>query len=220
MLLYKNSLSCFLHRIYSNPLCIDKAIELSAYAKRNEYDGVEIHAHFGYLLNQFEMECTNKRTDEYGGDLDGRLLVYKQLITGIKETCGQNFPIAIRMGLKTYMKSFTEGSLTGENEFGRDINETIEVCKKLEEYGIDMFDFNSCTYESHYYRTNPYYMPMGYNIELCRKAKAELHVPVFCVGNMDDPEMCKNRNREYKSLHDVLPKEPQTVNSNRKRIAP
>ncbi len=144
-------------------------------------DGVEIHAHFGYLLDQFEMECTNKRTDEYGGDLDGRLLVYKQLITGIKETCGQNFPIAIRMGLKTYMKSFTEGSLTGENEFGRDIDETIEVC---------------------------------------RKAKAELRVPVFCVGNMDDPEMCENRNREYKSLHDVLPKEPQTVNSNRKRIAP
>mgnify|MGYP002578533716 FL=1 len=209
-----------MHRIYSNPLCIDKAIELSAYAKRNEYDGVEIHAHFGYLLDQFEMECTNKRTDEYGGDLDGRLLVYKQLITGIKETCGQNFPIAIRMGLKTYMKSFTEGSLTGENEFGRDIDETIEVCKKLEEYGIDMFDLNSCTYESHYYCTNPYYMPMGYNIELCRKAKAELHVPVFCVGNMDDPEMCENRNREYKSLHDVLPKEPQTVNSNRKRIAP
>lgn len=167
------------------------AIELCKFAKKNEYDGVELHAHFGYLLDQFEMECTNHRTDEYGGDLDGRLTVYRKLICGIKEACGEDFPVAIRMGLKSYMKSFTEADLTGENEFGRDIDETIEVCKRLEEYGIDLFDFNSGTYESHYYCTNPYYMPKGYNIELCRRAKAALHVPVFCVGLMDDPDMCE-----------------------------
>lgn len=164
---------------------------LAKYAKDNGFDGVEIHAHFGYLLDQFEMACTNHRTDEYGGSLENRLLIYKKDIEGIKAACGQDFPVAIRMGAKTYMKSLTAASLTGENEFGRDIDETVEMCKLLESYGIDMFDLNSGTYESHYYCTNPYYMPKGYNIHLAKRVKEAVSVPVFCVGLMDDPEMCE-----------------------------
>ena len=170
---------------------LTEAARLAKYGKDNGFDGVEIHAHFGYLLDQFEMQCTNHRTDEYGGDLDGRLTVYRKLIRYIKESCGEDFPVAIRMGLKTFMKSFTEASLDGSEEFGRDVDETIEVAKKLEEYGIDMFDFNSGTYESHYYCTSPYYMPMGYNIEMAAKVKKAVHVPVFVVGLMDDVEMCE-----------------------------
>lgn len=170
---------------------IDGHAALAKYAKANGFDGVEIHAHFGYLLDQFEMECTNHRTDKYGGSFDNRLRIYKEDIEGIKTACGKDFPVAIRMGAKTYMKSFTEADLTGENEFGRDIDETVEMCKKLESYGIDMFDINSGTYESHYYCTNPYYMPKGYNIHLARKIKEAVNVPVFCVGLMDDVEMCE-----------------------------
>lgn len=170
---------------------LSEAAKLAKYAKTNGFDGVEIHAHFGYLLDQFEMACTNKRTDEYGGDLDGRLTVYRKLIRGIKAECGEDFPVAIRMGLKTYMKSFTEADLDGKHEFGRDIDETVEVAKKLESYGVDLFDFNSGTYESHYYCTNPYYMPKGYNIELAAQVKKAVKVPVFCVGLMDDVDMAE-----------------------------
>lgn len=170
---------------------LSEAIRLAKYAKTNGFDGVEIHAHFGYLLDQFQMACTNLRTDEYGGDLEGRLTVYRKLIRGIKETCGEDFPVAIRMGLKTYMKSFTEASLDGKDDIGRDIDETVEVAKLLESYGIDMFDLNSGTYESHYYCLNPYYMPKGYNIKLARKVKEAVNVPVFCVGLMDDVDMCE-----------------------------
>ena len=170
---------------------IDGHAALAKYAKNNGFDGVEIHAHFGYLLDQFEMECTNHRTDEYGGNLENRLSIYKEDIEGIKAACGKDFPVAIRMGAKTYMKSFSEADLTGEHEFGRDIDETVEVCKLLESYGIDMFDLNSGTYESHYYCTNPYYMPKGYNIHLARRVKEAVKVPVFCVGLMDDVEMCE-----------------------------
>lgn len=177
---------------------IDGAAELSLYGKRNGFDGIEIHAHFGYLLDQFEMACTNRRTDEYGGSLDNRLRVYRELISAIKEACGEDFPVAIRMGLKTYMKSFSEASLDGKEEFGRDIEETIEVAKKLESYGIDMFDFNAGTYESHYYCVNPYYMEKGYNIELAARVKKEVSVPVFCVGLMDDAQMCEKALEEGK----------------------
>lgn len=165
--------------------------KLAKYARDNGFDGVEIHAHFGYLLDQFEMQCTNHRTDEYGGSLENRLLIYKRDIEGIKAACGMDFPVAIRMGAKTYMKSLSEASLTGENEFGRDIEETVQMCRLLESYGIDMFDLNSGTYESHYYCTNPYYMPKGYNIHLARRVKEAVSVPVFCVGLMDDAEMCE-----------------------------
>ena len=62
------------------------------------YDGVEFHGmHWGYLLDQFAMAYTNHRTDEYGGDLDGRLLIHKQIIRAIKEACGEDFPVSFRI---------------------------------------------------------------------------------------------------------------------------
>ncbi|MBP5239033.1 MAG: hypothetical protein J6Z15_00405, partial [Oscillospiraceae bacterium] len=73
---------------------IDGAIRLAKYGKNNGFDGVEIHAPFGYLLDQFEMKCTNLRTDEYGGDLDGRLTVIRKIIQGIHAECGRDFPVA------------------------------------------------------------------------------------------------------------------------------
>ncbi len=170
---------------------IQGAIDLAKYGKSNGFDGVEIHAHFGYLLDQFQMAYTNHRTDEYGGDLDGRLTVLRRMILGIKEACGKDYPVAVRMGLQTYMKDFGVATMTGEGEVGRDINETIEVCKKLESYGVDMLDLNSGTYDSYYYCLNPYYMPKGYNIELAKKVKQAVSIPVFVVGLMDDPDMCE-----------------------------
>ena len=64
-------------------MTIDEIKELIAFfvacavvAKESKFDGVEIHAvHEGYLLDQFAIALYNKRTDEYGGDLRGRLKV-------------------------------------------------------------------------------------------------------------------------------------------------
>ena len=137
-------------------------IKLAKLAKGWGYDGVEIHGmHWGYLLDQFAMAYTNHRTDEYGGDLDGRLTVHRKIIQGIKAACGKDFPVSIRMSMKTFMAGYRKSTLTGEGEVGRTIEEAVEIAKKFESYGIDMLNVNTGTYDTFYYCVGPYYMPKG-----------------------------------------------------------
>ena len=167
-------------------------IKLAKLAKGWGYDGVEIHGmHWGYLLDQFAMAYTNHRTDEYGGDLDGRLTVHRKIIQGIKAACGKDFPVSIRMSMKTFMAGYRKSTLTGEGEVGRTIEEAVEIAKKFESYGIDMLNVNTGTYDTFYYCVGPYYMPKGYNIEFARQIKRAVNIPVFVAGKMDNPEMCE-----------------------------
>ncbi len=171
---------------------IQDMITLAVSAKKWGYDGVEIHGmHWGYLLDQFAMAYTNHRTDEYGGDLDGRLNFHRKIITGIREAVGKDYPIAMRMCMKTFMKGYNQPSLDGEGEVGRTIEEAVEIAKRFEQWGVDMLDVNSGTYDSFYYCVAPYYLPKGYNIQLARQIKEAVSIPVFVAGNMDDPDICE-----------------------------
>ena len=167
--------------------------KLSAFAKKCGYDGVEIHGmHWGYLLDQFAMAYTNHRTDEYGGDLEGRLLIHKKIIRAIKEACGEDFPVAMRMCIKTYMGGYNKRTLDGTEEVGRTIEEAVEIAKRFEAWGVDMLDVNTGVYDTFYYCVGPYYMPKGYNIALAAKVKAAVKIPIYLAGKMDDPQMCEN----------------------------
>lgn len=171
---------------------IDEEIKTAKFVKECGFDGVEVHAmHWGYLLDQFAQPFTNHRTDEYGGDLDGRLLVCRKIVEGIKRECGADFPVSIRMGLKWWMEDFNKPSLFGEKEVGRTVEDAVEIAKKLESYGYDMLNCNSGTYDSFYYACPPYYQPYGYNVELARQVKAAIHIPIFLAGKMDDPDVAE-----------------------------
>jgi 2,4-dienoyl-CoA reductase (NADPH2) len=62
------------------------------------YDGVEIHAAHGYLLAQFLSPASNRRTDAYRGDtLEGRTRLLFQVVEAIRERCGGDFPIGVRL---------------------------------------------------------------------------------------------------------------------------
>ena len=173
-------------------LKIEQEIQCAKFAKEMGFDGVEVHAmHWGYLLDQFAQPLTNKRTDEYGGDLDGRLLICKKMIDGIREVCGPDYPVSIRMGLKWWMKDFNKASLWGDEEIGRTVEDSIAIAKKLEEYGYDMLDCNSGTYDSFYYSCPPYYQPYGYNVELARQVREHIHIPIVLAGKMDDPDVAE-----------------------------
>lgn len=171
---------------------IDQEIKCAVFAKQCGFDGVEVHAmHWGYLLDQFAQPLTNKRADEFGGDLEGRLTIVRRIVQGIKVECGNDFPVSIRLGLKWYMKDFNKASLTGEEEIGRTIEDAVAIAKKLEEYGYDMLNCNSGTYDSFYYSCPPYYMPYGYNRHLAKQVKNAVKIPVFIAGKMDDPDICE-----------------------------
>lgn len=71
-------------------------------------DGVELHGAHGFLLNMFASPLANMRTDIYGGDLDGRLYLVRNIIDGIRPILDDNFILAYRMGSNDDLDSDTQ----------------------------------------------------------------------------------------------------------------
>ena len=171
-------------------LKINDVIDGAVVAKECGYDGVEIHAmHWGYLLDQMAMSFYNHREDEYGGSLENRLRCAREIVEGIHEKCGRDFPVGMRLGLKTYIKDYDKATLTGEEEVGRTLEEGVEIAKLLESYGYDFLDVDTGTYDSFYYACPPMYNPQGFMIPLAAKAKAVVNIPVIAGGRMQDYDL-------------------------------
>ncbi|WP_394747542.1 NADH:flavin oxidoreductase [Spongiimicrobium salis] len=71
-------------------------------AKKAGYDGVEIHAAYGYLLAQFLSNETNHRNDKYGGSLENRARLIFEIAAGIYKVCGADFLVGVRLSPEGY----------------------------------------------------------------------------------------------------------------------
>lgn len=70
--------------------------EAARQAKRLGFDGIEIHGAHGYLIDQFFWDQTNRREDEYGGDLIARTRFASEIIKACRSAVGDDFPIVFR----------------------------------------------------------------------------------------------------------------------------
>lgn len=151
-------------------------------------DGVEIHAvHEGYLLDQFALKYTNKRSDEYGGNLPNRYRFAAEIVKAIKAACGSDFPVSLRYSVVSKTKGFRQGALPGEDfvEVGRDLAESEEAAKFLEDAGYDMLNCDNGTYDAWYWAHPPIYMPENCNLEYVEHIKKFVDIPVVSAGRMD-----------------------------------
>ena len=151
-------------------------------------DGVEIHAvHEGYLLDQFTMEWTNKRTDEYGGSFENRYRFPVEIVQAIKKTCGKDFPVSLRYSVESKVKDFRVGAVPGEKytEAGRCMAESEKAAKYLQDAGYDMLNADNGTYDSWYWSHPPMYMPQNCNLEDVAHIKKFVDIPVVCAGRME-----------------------------------
>ena len=171
---------------------IESVVKASKIAQDSGFSGVEVHSiHWGYLLDQFALSMMNHRTDEYGGSLENRLRAAKEILEGIKLECGSDFPVSMRLGLKTFVKGFEQASLTGEEEIGRTLEEGIEIARLLESYGYDCLNVDTGVYDSFYYACPPMYMPKGYLVELAAKAKEAVNIPILAGGRMNEADIAE-----------------------------
>ena len=154
-------------------------------------DGVEVHAvHEGYLLDQFTMEWTNHRTDEYGGSFENRYRFPVEVVKAIKAACGEDFPVSLRYSVESKVKGFREGAVPGETytEVGRCMAESEKAAKYLQDAGYDMLNADNGTYDSWYWAHPPMYMPQNCNLEDVAHIKKFVDIPVVCAGRME-PEV-------------------------------
>ena len=151
-------------------------------------DGVEVHAvHEGYLLDQFTMEWTNKRTDQYGGSFENRYRFPVEVVQAIKAACGEDFPVSLRYSVESKVKDFCSGAVPGEEyvEAGRCMAESEKAAKYLQDAGYDMLNADNGTYDSWYWAHPPMYMPQNCNLEDVAHIKKFVDIPVVCAGRME-----------------------------------
>ncbi|MDD7281000.1 MAG: NAD(P)/FAD-dependent oxidoreductase [Erysipelotrichaceae bacterium] len=139
-------------------------------------DGVEVHAaHAHGLLGGFLTPLYNKRTDEYGGDINGRLRIVLEVIEEIRKRCGNDFIIDVRISGDEY------------SDGGLNINDMIYVCKQLEKAGVD---FIHCSGGNTVKRGSSMPAPgtkQGSHCLLSEELKKYIHIPVATVGRINEP---------------------------------
>ena len=144
-------------------------------AKTAGFDGVEVHAAHGYLVNQFMSPHTNHRTDKYGGDFFNRMRFATEIIVGIRFACGADFPISVRMDGTDFWDD------------GMDEKECQHIARYLESIGVASLNISSGSYESGWSIIEPYTFKEGWKKHLAKGIKESVHIPVIAVNTVKHP---------------------------------
>jgi 2,4-dienoyl-CoA reductase (NADPH2) len=151
------------------PGLIDKYVQGARRAVAAGFDAIELHGAHGYLLGQFLSPYTNKRTDRWGGSLENRARFALEVVRGIREQVGGEFPLMYRL------------SVTEPYEGGLSLEDGLAFCEMLEPY-VDALDVSAGNYD-----TAMILLPMGPPGSLVNYAKAvksRVSIPVIGVGRL------------------------------------
>jgi 2,4-dienoyl-CoA reductase-like NADH-dependent reductase (Old Yellow Enzyme family)/thioredoxin reductase len=157
----------------------DKFIAAAGYAYMAGFDGVEIHAAHGYLINQFLSPNSNLRQDEYGGSLENRARLLMEIVTGIKKS----FPKLV-LDVRLNIDDFVSGGL--------EMVESLEICRQLEEAGVELINCSCGTYESGLTSIEPASYSEGWRTYMAEAVKQAIKIPVISGGVVKRPEMAED----------------------------
>ena len=140
-------------------------------------DGVELHMAHGYLICSFLSRFSNKREDQYGGDITGRARFALEVLRSVRQTVGPDFPVICRLSGDEYVDD------------GLDVNDTCQIAGLLEKEGADALHISACNAASGYLNHPPYYVEEGVFVHLAEAVKSEVDIPVITVGRIRNPVM-------------------------------
>jgi 2,4-dienoyl-CoA reductase (NADPH2) len=142
------------------------------------FDVMEISGIVGYLISNFISSYTNRRTDEYGGDIRGRMQAVVEIIQGVKDACGPDIPVGIRLCSEELL----------DDVRGNTPEESMETYKIAEEAGAD---YISCTlgWQESIYPVISRDIPMGNWIHLAKRAKEHVNIPIQMAYRLFKPEL-------------------------------
>lgn len=148
-------------------------------------DGVELHCAHGYLLQQFLSPYTNKRTDEYGGSTDNRMRMVMEIIAGIREKCGPDFPIGVRLTVEEFLDK------VGVTEDYIHIQDGVMMAMAFEKAGIDFIDVSVGLYETGMTCVEPVSFPQGWRRDLIKAVKDHVSIPIIGVSVIREPAVAE-----------------------------
>lgn len=219
-------------------------VQATVRAQQAGFDGVQIHAGHGYLINQFLSPYTNRRRDRYGGSRENRLRFLLELYDQCRAKVGKEYPLILKYN--------------GEDKLfppkrGITIEESVAMARVLAEKGFDAIEVTCAMYESGPYPVRgkfpkemfteglgrhmskpvlflvrgiaPLLSPLyryyeGYNVAYAAAIKKAVGVPVIVVGGLQNPSymeaLLKDGKADLVSLARALVADPELPNKVRK----
>lgn len=137
------------------------------------FDVVEIHGAHGYLNHEFLSPISNHRSDEYGGDLGGRMRFLLRVVEAVREVWPEEKPLLVRL------------SATDWVEDGLSVNDTVKIARALRESGVDLADCSTGGIST----TGPRDPGPGFQIPFAEAVRSGAGVATAAVGLITTPEL-------------------------------
>jgi len=157
---------------------IDDFAHAAVLARSAGYDGVEIMGSEGYLINQFLAPRTNRRTDEWGGDLDGRARFAIETVRRVRDAVGDDFLILFRVSVVDLVPD------------GATFAETVSLTQQLEKSGVSALNTGVGWHESRI-PTIASGVPRGAFRDYTARIRAAVNIPVIASNRINTPELAE-----------------------------
>lgn len=154
---------------------IDWFVQAARRARQAGFDGVQLHAGHGYLLSSFISPHTNRRTDDWGGNWEKRSRIIREIISGIRKTCGPDFPVIIKMNATDHLPG------------GLSLEEARNIAISLEKEGLAAAEISGGMNEAGLGSVWPglrQEKDEGYFVPLAASIKKALRIPVIGLGGI------------------------------------
>ena len=115
---------------------IGRFVTTAVKAEKAGFDGVEVHAAHGYLIAQFLSPLTNKRDDQWGGNLENRARILLEVVKGIRSQVRDDFVVAVKLNSADFQRG------------GFDVDDALAVVKMLETLQVDLVELSGGSYEA------------------------------------------------------------------------
>lgn len=133
---------------------------------------LEIHSAHGYLLHEFLSPLSNKRDDQYGGTLENRMRLVLRVAERLRGIMPDELPLFVRI------------SATDWAEGGWDIDQSVELSKRLKSLGVDLIDVSSGALVP----TAQIPVARGYQVPFARRIRKEAGIRTGAVGLITDTD--------------------------------
>ncbi|MBW1852520.1 MAG: FAD-dependent oxidoreductase, partial [Deltaproteobacteria bacterium] len=138
-------------------------------------DAIQVHGAHCYLMANFMSSITNKRCDEYGGGIEGRLRFSLEVVRAIRKRVGNEVPLLFRIAAE----EMTPG--------GRSLEETKVMCRLLVDAGIDAIEVSRGSLAVLRWVVPPMGTPLALNVQYASEIKDAVDVPILTVGRISEP---------------------------------
>eukprot|EP00596_Hydrurales_sp_CCMP1899_P005150 CAMPEP_0119037778 /NCGR_PEP_ID=MMETSP1177-20130426/6280_1 /TAXON_ID=2985 /ORGANISM="Ochromonas sp, Strain CCMP1899" /LENGTH=716 /DNA_ID=CAMNT_0006999457 /DNA_START=272 /DNA_END=2422 /DNA_ORIENTATION=- len=154
-------------------------VKCAEFARKAGYDGIEIMGSEGYLINQFLVNKTNKRTDEYGGSYSNRMRFATEIVSRTRKALGPDFIIIYRLSMLDLVE---DGSTWAE---------VVELAHRIEAAGATIINTGIGWHEARI-PTIATMVPRGGFSWVTAKMKKEINIPLCTTNRINAPETAED----------------------------